>query len=334
MSKFAGKEKKVRRQSVSIKQKVTLEKFRDMNIDSIPAIEAANKTIMGIAERDGYVPFEEFYKAVEIYERITKFAQFHFPGAKEGAAIAEGIYNILDDLDCTSENTLFCQSLCPDEINHEKGDISDLLKTHYKGKVFHMGGLAGVPFTGKTGFGAYAHHVPEDGNLFIIFAPHIGISPELKLGEFSREGQSHAGAACGAAVGALNYCRTCKTTGAKPEADFADYQMSFLKAEIMKRADNIIGCGSANEEQRELVYEVYEICQDFMDRIVHTHFGKKGKLILLGGIQINMPRPLCDFFQPILFECREQGKETIDLFEDAFGPRPAEEDLVDEGDFA
>lgn len=32
-------------------------------------------------------------------------------------------------------------------------------------KVFHMGGLAGIPFTGKTGYAAYSHHVP-DGKLF------------------------------------------------------------------------------------------------------------------------------------------------------------------------
>jgi len=28
-------------------------------------------------------------------------------------------------------------------------------------KVFHMGGLGGIPFTGKTGFAAFSHHVPD-----------------------------------------------------------------------------------------------------------------------------------------------------------------------------
>ena len=41
--------------------------------------------------------------------------------------------------------------VCPDEINHEKGDITDLfIENIGGGKVFHLGGLAGVPFTGKV----------------------------------------------------------------------------------------------------------------------------------------------------------------------------------------
>ena len=41
-----------------------------------------------------------------------------------------------------------------------------------------MGGLGGLPFVGKTGFNAYAQHVPKEGNLFILFAPHVGLSPD------------------------------------------------------------------------------------------------------------------------------------------------------------
>jgi len=41
-----------------------------------------------------------------------------------------------------------------DEINHEAGDIANLFST-YLGEVFRLGGLAGIPFTGKTGFGAF-----------------------------------------------------------------------------------------------------------------------------------------------------------------------------------
>ena len=38
-----------------------------------------------------------------------------------------------------------------------------------------LGGLAGVPFVGKAGLAAYAHHVPDNGKLLILFAPHVGI---------------------------------------------------------------------------------------------------------------------------------------------------------------
>jgi hypothetical protein len=37
-------------------------------------------------------------------------------------------------------------TVCPDEINHEHGDITDLfIENIGGGKVFHLGGLAGVP---------------------------------------------------------------------------------------------------------------------------------------------------------------------------------------------
>jgi hypothetical protein len=49
----------------------------------------------------------------------------------------------LKRIGCTSDNTLFAQSVCPDEINHEEGDITRLFHAHL-GEVFHMGGLAGI----------------------------------------------------------------------------------------------------------------------------------------------------------------------------------------------
>ena len=66
-----------------------------------------------------------------------------------------------------------------------------------------MGGLGGLPFVGKVGFGAYSHHVPKDGHLFILFAPHVGLSPDGLVGKYARAGQDHLDSACGAAIGAF-----------------------------------------------------------------------------------------------------------------------------------
>lgn len=85
----------------------------------------------------------------------------------------------------TRENTLFAHSYCPDEINHEKGDISEYLTTYFS-EYFGLGGLAGIPFVGKTGFGAFAAHVPEEGNIFVLFAPHVAVSEEGKVGYYKR----------------------------------------------------------------------------------------------------------------------------------------------------
>ena len=70
------------------------------------------------------------------------------------------------------------------------------------GEAFTLGGLAGLPFAGKSGFAAYFHHVPVDGKLLIMFAPHVGIGPLGKIGALQRNGQDSISSACGAAIGA------------------------------------------------------------------------------------------------------------------------------------
>jgi hypothetical protein len=31
-----------------------------------------------------------------------------------------------------------------------------------------MGGLAGIPFTGRTGFTAFSHHIPDGTSIFLV----------------------------------------------------------------------------------------------------------------------------------------------------------------------
>jgi hypothetical protein len=113
----------------------------------------------------------------------------------------------------TAENTLFADSSCPDEINHDDPDedITSLFAKRW-GEMFPLGGLAGLPFTGKTGWGAFSSHCPADGHIVIMYAPHVGIDCTGKVGSINREGQSHASTACGACIGA--YLAVSKDKGA------------------------------------------------------------------------------------------------------------------------
>jgi Limiting CO2-inducible proteins B/C beta carbonyic anhydrases len=90
-------------------------------------------------------------------------------------------------LGCRPENTLFSSSVCVDEINHHHNSLNRKLADFW-GECFYMGGLGGLPFVGKTGFNAYAQHVPKEGNLFILFAPHVGLSPDGQIGKYARQG--------------------------------------------------------------------------------------------------------------------------------------------------
>jgi hypothetical protein len=94
---------------------------------------------------------------------VADLAVAHFPGAMAGSAILKLVAATTKARGLTSENTLFAQSICPDEINHEEGDVSTLFASFFGEECFHLSGLSGIPFTGKTGFGAFSHHVPDDG---------------------------------------------------------------------------------------------------------------------------------------------------------------------------
>jgi len=65
--------------------------------------------------------------------------------------------------------------------------------------------------------------------------------------------------------------------------------------------------------------------QIFLENIIDLEIGggeggaaKCGKVALLGGIQINMPEPMHDYFQPLLFQIRCKGEPTIDLMESSW----------------
>ena len=93
-----------------------------------------------------------------------------------GYEIDKIVYVKLSGLGFNVENTLFADSSCPDEINHDNPieDLTSLMHTRW-GEHFSLGGLAGIPFTGKAGWTTFSNHVPTDGNIILMFAPHIGI---------------------------------------------------------------------------------------------------------------------------------------------------------------
>ena len=51
-----------------------------------------------------------------------------------------------------------------------------------------------------------------------------------------------------------------------------------------------------------------------------TPNGKHGYLIILGGIQVNMPTHMDDYFCPVTFELRSHTEPPRDLFHEAFPP--------------
>ena len=177
-----------------------------------------------------------------------------------------------------------------------------------------MGGLGGLPFVGKTGFKAYSHHVPKDGNIFIVFAPHIGVADDGLIGKISRPGQDHLDSACGAAIGGYNTCKGGAAAGGSGALDPYDPQFSFIiqalgpkMGQIKKAVDE-----SGVDANAATAYAMFDLAREFLLKISLTS-DFKGKIVLLGGIQINMKRPCEDLFEPLMFECYQNGAKIKDL---------------------
>lgn len=174
----------------------------------------------------------------------------YFPMAMTGPEVEARVYQKLSSLGMNPTNTVWTQSSCPDELNHDNysQDLSQLMGNRW-GEVFHLGGLAGIPFTGKTGWGAFAHHIPVDGNILVLFAPHVGVTTDGTVGKVHRPGQDHATSACGAAVGAYSLLKKDSTAGDNgPDASGNDYQMQYIINAMSSRMDAILALTDPNEQ--------------------------------------------------------------------------------------
>lgn len=124
------------------------------------------------------------------HSKATKHAlQTYFANHMYGGEIEERCYHKLHAAGFTPENTLFAESSCPDEVNHDNPteDITTMFTNRW-GEVFPLGGIGGLPFAGKTGWHAFSSHVPVNGNIAVVFAPHVGIDCNGNIGKVTRDG--------------------------------------------------------------------------------------------------------------------------------------------------
>mmetsp|Transcript_39824 Transcript_39824/g.101005 ORF Transcript_39824/g.101005 Transcript_39824/m.101005 type:complete len:354 (-) Transcript_39824:370-1431(-) len=204
-----------------------------------------------------------------------------FHGAMPGTPVLRRTIDVLQALDSSivPPSVLYGQSICPDEINNEEGDLSTIMANHW-GEVFPMGGIGGAPYVGKTGFGAFSHHVPENGHVLVLFGPHIAVSEAGELGKYTRVGQHCESSACGAVLAAYNACRAGEVN---PHVmDMMDMQQCWLRQKVHSHYEEI---EEAPEPLKVLIRKTYDEIEKLMLEIANHDFGE-GKLILLGGIQV------------------------------------------------
>lgn len=238
-------------------------------------------------------------------------AEKTFPGAISNPDLVSKVSSILNSRKFTPANTLLATSLCCDELARE---LEYDLTTVY-GKNFNLGGLSGFPFAGRTGFGAMAAHVPDDGYCLVVHGPHVGITEDGIVGKVERSGIALVDTCCGSAIAASNYLKGITEGGAEIRTNiqsFTDFQQGAVQELILPHGKRL---SSAENRMVELPYALYE-SQDLLIReIISKGSGgiKKG-LALLGGIQVNTGPKTNDYFVPLRFDyMNSEGKLVENL---------------------
>lgn len=166
-------------------------------------------------------------------KEIENKIKAEFPGAMRMSDFADTMISYVGKkYGVQPASMLLGTSTCVDDIIYTKDFHAH---PDIKGP-FHLGGLAGLPFTGISGLEAFAHHIPEEGAMILLVEPHIGISEQKGWGTVLRHGQEEASSCCGALMGALGKLDIGLLTGDITEDD---YQEDKIAAITLRHRDEI-----------------------------------------------------------------------------------------------
>lgn len=211
----------------------------------------------------------------------------------------------------TPSNTLLATSLCCDELARP---LEAAFGTPY-GQNFSMGGLAGFPFGGLTSFGAMAAHIPDGGHCLVVYGPHVGVDSKGQVGTVERVGRLHGGACCGSACAACNHVLSLRANpqegGTDAAPDVIDAQQAMVGDLLAPHADRL---ANAEDTMVELPYALLDAQQDMMESIITKGAGNvtDGHIAVIGGVQINTPPEMSDYFWTKHFDVYDNSGQKLD----------------------
>jgi hypothetical protein len=220
--------------------------------------------------------------------------QMHYPNANTTIdSVNQFIDFVEGQLDLEPSQVMMADSICSDDVNSIQypARIQEFLGP------FKMGGLDGFPFTGLTGMGAFASHVPDEGAVAIYYGPHIGITKDGTIGEIHRHGQAKNSGCCGAAKGALaKLTNNLITPGNITELD---YQMNTIEQILLNEKERILSATIPVKEATEVIYEAID--KRIEELVAGTKYNCK-YLLLFGAIHINSDTDMGSFNETRKFD--------------------------------
>jgi hypothetical protein len=219
-----------------------------------------------------------------------------FPKASTWPEITrEYLHKLSAEYQIPLSKVLFASCICPDELNYRATNFN-----HSFPQAFYLGGLGGIPYTGKTGMAAYASHVPEDGASFIFYGPHVGISKDGTIGVIHREHQHTSTYSCGALLSVLEHMKK-DIPFDWSSTNFEDLQARVIEKLLHNHKDRIF---ESDQYVLEAVKIMFEVSSCMLRQFVvesEEAFPCK-HVFLLGGIMINTDAGLENYVEIQSFE--------------------------------
>jgi len=176
--------------------------------------DAYTSTVRGVTVDGGSQPFSRAVLS-EVWGTYTTEYITNEGILSTDIVLSEGICS--DDVDA---------SKVPSNIGQWPNSINSFLGP------FQSGGLAGFPFVGTVGYGAFSSHVTNTGTLFVTSMPHIGVTEDGRSGRMLRRGKDNSDTdnTCGAVWGAINQVVNVLTQApSQDNPPFNDGNYSFWK---------------------------------------------------------------------------------------------------------
>jgi len=239
-----------------------------------------------------------------------------FPGAIPYSEMLDYLITNLAERDYHISDTLCATSLCGDELNRP---LEEALNNIFS-ESYRLGGMAGFPFGGLTAFQKMKMHIPDGGNCVIVHASHVGVDSQGKVGTVERPKCENGDMCCRSAMLAADY--VMGVLDGKPETppptDMLDASQYYVGTMLMPHAERL---KNSDDPMVELPFAVYEEQTKLMKRIVQEgsqYGGFPGNVAVLGGIQVNTPPGMVDYFVPLNFSFYNgDGKFQENLLQDS-----------------
>jgi hypothetical protein len=221
-------------------------------------------------------------------QNIADSIQKQFPGAAPVHTFADSLLGyVAKKYKITTDQILVGASTCVDDIIYTKN-----FQDHKRLKgPFHLGGLAGFPFTGISGLNAFSHHIPEHGTMVLEIAPHIGYSSNGGWGYVLRPGQHESSTCCGALMGTLKKLEQHSLKQTNPPAN--DYQGAVIGNLAVQHEHEIVHGRHPLIALTKLIQQESE--KQILDQINAIEMEHVDYALVLSGVLINTDYQYTDY---------------------------------------